>query len=107
MQAQKFPDFNSFMEDLAPIIAVAPDEDVQYVEDSETVVLVRLNPIEDMLDFYVVRPDGLMANFPFLYANRAADDDGWEQYSEIGNDLFSFLVDEEAEAHGAEEPDYR
>ena len=53
----------------------------------------------------MVRPDGLMANFPFSYADRAADDDGWEMYSDIGNTLFSFLVDEEAEAHGAEELD--
>ncbi len=110
MYAQKYPDFDSFMENLAPIIAGAPDEEefsmeFRVIEDSETVVLVRLNPVESMLEFFMVRPDGLVANFPFSYADRAVDDDGWEMYSDIGNQLFSFLVDEEAEAHGAEELD--
>ena len=107
MQAQKYPDFDSFMEDLAPIIAGAPEEDefsmdFRIIEDSETVVLVILNPVDSMLELFAVRSDGLKADLPFSFADRAADDNGWDMYVDIGNNLFCFLQDEDAASHGAE-----
>ena len=114
MQANKFSDFDSFMEDVAlNVLNVAPGMeefclDFRVIEDMEAVVLLCIDPREKILEFDAVRPEGLWANFKFPYGDLSADESrAYELYLEIGNALYDFFSDEEeiARQYGAADLD--
>lgn len=114
MQANRFSDFNSFMEDVAGnVLSVAPEVeefclDFRVIEDMEAVVLLCIDPSEKMLEFDAVRPEGLWANFKFPYADLSTDEGrAYELYLEIGNALYDFFSDEEdtVREYGAKDVD--
>ena len=102
MLALKFPDFDSFMSDVAPnVIDVAPDMDefcmdFRVIEILDAVVLLCIDPSRKMLEFHAVRSDGLWDSFLFPYAELSTNDNyAYELYLGIGNALYDFFADEE------------
>ena len=114
MQAHKFSDFDSFMDDVAlNVLSVAPGMeefclDFRVIEDMEAVVLLSIDPREKVLEFDAVRADGLWANFKFPYDDLSSDESrAYELYLQIGNMLYDFFCEEEenARVYGAKDVD--